>query len=400
MFDDTDQTERPRKLFKPRPGAAPPEMAGRTWEMETIGEFMDGLIAKERGTRPLVLFGPRGVGKTALVDKVAEKWGSQADIIQATPSADLLQASVGAICSLLSSDKGFWKKFAVDEMVVGSKSSGQVRFTAKLHSEERAALLHILGECADRPKMLIVDEAHDLAEYPSSASRLLNVCQFLSRTAPFLLMLAGTPDLPSRLSELRATFMRFGKKIPMGPLTDEAAREALTKPLCKYIRSFDSSALEKIVEDAKGYPYFLQIWGEQLWEIIYKNNLTEITDSMREQVEPEVWREKDDLYGGYFNDLLDPAHLDGAIAVIQAFGARKSLHLGIIKKAVVSTIDDSLDMKTRTRQANEIIDYLASKDVLWEPVSLQMKPAIPSFHKYIRDQEAEMSNDPENRPPI
>lgn len=394
---NTDQSERPRKLFKPGPGSPPPEMAGRTERMADFEEAMSTLkdcwSRGEGGTRPRILFGPRGVGKTVLMDEIKKEWGGSSDIVQATPAADLNGADVGRICSLLSSDNKFWDKFEIEGGTLGPKALAQISFSAKKQAMEKIALQHIYEECQGKPKVLIVDEAQELVEDPRSASSLLNICQDLYRRAPFLLVLAGTPDLPKKIGRLRSTFMRRSRQVSMGNLSPEASRDALRKPLLKYITSFDPEALEKIVADAGGYPFFLQVWGEQLWKPIYDNDLDELTDSLRECVEHEVRAEKDVLYDSYYNEILDPIHNDSAFAVVHAFNRKEELPREAVVRAVISAIDHTQDMRERRRLANEIIDHLCAKDVLWEPEPLRMKPGMPSFHQYIREREAEMSND-------
>ena len=51
----------------------------------------------------------------------------------------------------------------------------------------------------------------------------------------------------------------------VGPLPEEAARDAIRTPLKREDVEIDDPALALIVEKTKGYPYFLQEWGAQAW---------------------------------------------------------------------------------------------------------------------------------------
>jgi hypothetical protein len=53
----------------------------------------------------------------------------------------------------------------------------------------------------------------------------------------------------------------------IGPLTGEAARQALEKPARVEGVAFDPGALNQIVAETRGYPYFLQEWGKHVWNV-------------------------------------------------------------------------------------------------------------------------------------
>jgi hypothetical protein len=52
----------------------------------------------------------------------------------------------------------------------------------------------------------------------------------------------------------------------VGPLPPEAARRAIEKPAEDAGVSFEPAALDRIVEETQGYPYFLQEWGKHVWD--------------------------------------------------------------------------------------------------------------------------------------
>jgi hypothetical protein len=51
----------------------------------------------------------------------------------------------------------------------------------------------------------------------------------------------------------------------IGPLPPPAARIALAKPAHDEGAEFSEEALELIVAETRGYPYFLQEWGKHVW---------------------------------------------------------------------------------------------------------------------------------------
>jgi hypothetical protein len=52
----------------------------------------------------------------------------------------------------------------------------------------------------------------------------------------------------------------------IGPLDDDAARQAIANPLHAEGVSIKPDALQAILTNAQGYPYFLQEWGKHAWD--------------------------------------------------------------------------------------------------------------------------------------
>ena len=120
--------------------------------------------------------------------------------------------------------------------------------------------------CSWRAAVLL-DEAHTLDLDVGTA--LLNASQQVrGARAPFLLVLAGTPGLPAHLDGMNASFWsRLGEgELGIGRLSDEAAKQALTEPLDAHGVDIDAEALAFVVAQSQCYPYFVQLWGDALWQ--------------------------------------------------------------------------------------------------------------------------------------
>ena len=79
--------------------------------------------------------------------------------------------------------------------------------------------------------------------------------------APFLLVLAGTPNLRSQLGKMNSSFWSRCKAIGVGRLSEAATRQALLVPLSRYGVTFEEDVLAQVVTESQCYPYFIQIWG-------------------------------------------------------------------------------------------------------------------------------------------
>jgi hypothetical protein len=52
------------------------------------------------------------------------------------------------------------------------------------------------------------------------------------------------------------------------------ARIAIVKPLAKLNVQADEDALQQIVQDTHGYPYFIQEWGKHSWDVADDSPIT------------------------------------------------------------------------------------------------------------------------------
>lgn len=388
----------PRRIFRPGIGQSPPVLAGREAEQTLIDDAIENLLdeeddGNEDGEQPIMLFGPRGIGKTALLRNMRKRWRKRAHMVRITPSRLPPQAGIGALCGLLSRDKKLREKFRVEEATLGPQALAQVRLSTIRASEENEAIAKIGKECEEKPKVLMIDEAHELARDPETASRLLNLCMDLTAEARFLLILAGTADLPIKSKRFRSTFMRRAMRIPMRRLDDKASQQALATPLRRKGVGIEEKTMQKVIENSQGYPYFLQLWGKAFWDIARRGGLREISDRELHDASHMVLGARGMIYGDYYNDMTDPVDQRAALAIIRAVSeGRGPATKKRILAAAASAIREPMTEDEKTIAANDIIERLSAYDVIWEPRPNQFEPAIPSFHAYIQERE----NEPEN----
>ena len=128
--------------------------------------------------------------------------------------------------------------------------------------------------------------------------------------------------LPDRLSAMDASFWsRLGKGLlPVGRLDDAAAREALVRPLADHHVVFDVDALDAVVEHSQRYPYFIQLWGDELWE--RRAGAARITTELAAAAGPAVVASVSDYYQTRYRELRAEGLLDAAVAVAPLFQDR------------------------------------------------------------------------------
>lgn len=259
---------RPWQIFASGPATTPPHLAGRDYELRVLGDAVWNMMGRTGvGGQPILLFGLRGMGKTVLLEEFQKTAPCDADVRITTPKTGL--ADIDNIPNILLSNPGSWKdkipgkgeiKFSLPG-VPGLELGWDMGDAASAEGIKDG----IIKKCSDRPMVLIVDEAHTLKG--DSGAYFLNYMQSIIMKGRLLLVLAGTPNLRSALAALDASFITRGRDLAVGPLDHEGAKESIDTPLRRQERpvTIDPRALEEVVNDSHGYPFFLQTWGEELW---------------------------------------------------------------------------------------------------------------------------------------
>ena len=84
---------------------------------------------------------------------------------------------------------------------------------------------------------------------------------------PFFLDGAGLPNLPRVLSDARSYAENLFCYRTNGRLQPHDAELALVEPATRYGATFEPEALSILVEHADGYPYFIQEYGQAIWNL-------------------------------------------------------------------------------------------------------------------------------------
>ena len=58
----------------------------------------------------------------------------------------------------------------------------------------------------------------------------------------------------------------------IGALPDEAATDAIVKPLHDIGVDIEPATLRRPLDETQGYPYFLQEWGKHSWDVAERLN--------------------------------------------------------------------------------------------------------------------------------
>jgi len=271
--------------YRPGAGTPPPALIGRD---ELIDKFGLAIRRALQGTpgKSLMPIGLRGVGKTVLLNRfeeIARQVGFHTGFIEAPETGDfgtLLAVRLRKV--LLALDHGAPKravlkalrvlkaftlhlpegaKITIDvDALAGSADSGML-------SEDLTDLLTAVGEAAlscNSGLFLAIDEVQYL-EAEELAALITAIHRSVQLNLPVVLAGAGLPQLPGLAGQAKSYAERLFDFPEMGSLEPGDAAAALSIPAQKAEVTFESAALNRIVEEAHGYPYFLQEWGYHVW---------------------------------------------------------------------------------------------------------------------------------------
>lgn len=245
-----------------------------------------------------MMVGLRGVGKTVLLNRMrldAERACSHALRIEAPEDRSLpaiLAPELKAVLLKLSRNKraveharralGWLKGFAT----ACKAKYEDIEFSLDLDAEHGAdngdleydlpALMEvaaIAAQQADSVIALFVDEMQYIEEH-QLAALITALHRAAQQELPVILVGAGLPQLRARAGKAKSYSERLLKFFDVGPLTEDAAIRALVIPAEQEGAAFTNDALDEIIAQTQCYPYFLQEWGKQKWDLAETSPIT------------------------------------------------------------------------------------------------------------------------------
>lgn len=309
--------------YSPGMGRKPSALVGRD---QPIAKWRVSLQRAERGRtdQPYVLYGLRGVGKTVLLAQfrhdaedrnwiVAQIEASSSQSLRELlgealyePLTELNKPSAGqkllkAIKTALSfkasyDESGTWS-FGVD--LAGAPGGGADTGVLMTDLKKLVKDLSMAAREEEIGLAILIDEAQDLPA--GDLETLAMVAQAAAQDDwPVLIGLAGLPSLLQILSEAKSYTERF-QYTPIEKLDDDAARDAFALPAAEEGAVWEEDALSFAVEASGRYPYFIQQFGQDTW------NLSEGPRITKSDAKLGVATGQNQLDNGFFRARWDRA---------------------------------------------------------------------------------------------
>lgn len=356
--------------FAPGAGSPPPALAGRD-DILFAAEITLHRIRKGRPEKSLMLLGLRGVGKTVLLNRIGQKAeeigyslvkleapegqrlaqylapalkGVLVRLSKIEEAKDLASSALGALQGFASAFKISIGEIGVEVVDPHVADSGNLEI-------DLPGLLTTVGKAAkaaDTSVAILVDEVQYLGEEDLRA--LIVAFHEISQNGlPVVMFGAGLPQVAGLAGDAKSYAERLFDYPPVGPLDNEAAKEAIRQPILDEGAQIGDQALALIVDATSGYPYFLQEWGKHTWRVaddspIDRHDVETATAEATEALDKSFFRVRFDrltpreqAYLRAMAELGPGPHRSGEIASllqrkVESLGPLRS---GLIKKGMI-----------------------------------------------------------------
>ena len=272
-------------------GVTPPKLAGRD------GVLRDVTISYQRALegippRSFMFIGLRGVGKTVLLNKIAQDAEDEAKCVvsmieaqEGRPLTELLFPLLGTTLRKLSKAelakdivaKGFraLRNFAQTFIISfrgveisietapepGVADSGNLEF-------DLPDMFELIGKAALKQSkvwILLIDEVQCLTKDELGAL-IVTMHKMSQRGLPVVLIGAGLPQVAKLAGETKTYAERLFDWRRIGPLSHDAINQTIRIPVEQRGVTIETEALDKIAEITRGYPFFIQALAFYSWQ--------------------------------------------------------------------------------------------------------------------------------------
>jgi hypothetical protein len=387
--------------YRPGVGLAPAYLAGRDHQLK---RFAATLRAAPEIPANIRMTGLRGVGKTVLLhefEKTVDRaeWASifvelqaghnsdlaTADLFKAellrlrermSVSARLKERAKNAVDTAKMIATFNWNGFTVGggeaSLFEDSATLGQSIYDTVLTALNSGYLGIVL--LLDEAQM-IRDDKEDHGEHPLSLL-LSTVAELQKQELPVAMVLCGLPNLAVNLLSARTYSERMFKGEEVSSLPQDAARAAFTQPLVNSPITADDELVERVLASVDGYPYFIQLWGAELWDMAEYVEVPRFTPELLDSVEPEIYRRLDlDFYDPRISSLT-PAEQD--LLIDSAKCPYPPLHVADLNKS----------SPKKAGNVNVLLGRLVQANVLYRERKSQYMYTAPGFKDYLERRSA------------
>ena len=378
--------------FSPGAGAPPPELVGRDPLLEQA-RILLGRVKHKRPEKSLLLTGLRGVGKTVLlneIERMAKTAGYQTILIEAhedKPLGELIYPALRGLLFELDRVAGAGDKvkrgLAVLRSFIGSIKLTVNDVALGLDIEPAKGTADSGDLEVDLPN-LFVAIAEAALERQTAVAILVDEIQYLSqkelgalimamhkmqqKQLPLVLLAAGLPVLPGMAGESKSYAERLFNFPDIGALSEVDAAKALRDPARNVGVEFEDDALKEVFRLTHGYPYFIQEWGYQSWNM---TAASPVTLDIVQNATREVIRRLDKNFFRVRYDRLAPGEKNFL---------RAMAHLGPDSHR---TGDIATALKMTVKGIGPVRAKLIKKGMIYSPAHGDMAFTVPLFDEFM-----------------
>ena len=379
-----------RNPFAPGAGSQPPELAGRE-EIIAAADTALQRVLLGRPAQSQMLLGLRGVGKTVLLNKIeqiAEGHGYFTSFIeapedrklvdllypkvfQALRKLSLVEAAKTATYTAMRTLRSFASAFKISmgDFEIAVDPEPGVADSGNLEYDVTELFLKVgeAAKAAGRGWALLIDEVQYLSTEELGAL-IVAIHRVNQKGLPILLFGAGLPAIAALSGDAKSYAERLFIFPKVDALSEADAANAIRQPIEEEGETIEEPLLERIVALTKGYPYFLQEWGYQVWNV---SQTSPISIDCIEAAENGALRRLDEGFFKVRIDRLTPKEREYVIAMAR-------LGPGPYRS---SDVADILGEKLTTLGPRRA--QIIAKGMIYSPAHGDIAFTVPMFDEYL-----------------
>jgi DNA-binding transcriptional ArsR family regulator len=364
------------------------------------------------------LTGLRGVGKTVLLGEfqaIAERDDWASAVLEFQPGHNREESMVSALLNIAQESKARLSRIERIRKAVGGAvrnagtlgigwSEFQITYDPMAEQQREditKALFEVVEMAVEKGRtgfVLLLDEAQVVrdetkrsGEHPLSLL-ISSIVALQRREIPLGLVLCGLPTLTGNLLKARSYTERMFRGEEIGSLGEQEAKEAFEHPLAESDSEVtaESDLVNRVIEEVEGYPYFIQLWGAEIWEAAEIAGISHLTSDLLDAARPDIYRRLDlDFYNPRI-ETLTPAEQDVLLGTADAE----------YPPLEVSKLNDAIN-KTPTN-VNVLLGRLVEAGVLYRLRKGEYDYTAPRFRDYLlrRAQASRVGEATRQNPPI
>lgn len=309
--------ERRENPYRPGFNQPPVVFAGRSDVLDGATEALAIAAYDGRTPRPLILVGPRGVGKTATLGEIAELAAEQ----HQWPTVHVEAKSGGRLLPELTA-----RVRAAGRLLDGQQPEGSRRRRARVKGGTLEARVFGVGgeielEAVDQSGevtiadalaatmrtaveagaglVVTIDELHS-ADAAELAELFGTIQEAVPAGWPLVLAMAGLPSLRETRGRRLPTYLERAEWHDLDTLPPDEARAALVGPAEQAGRPMTPEATGLLLDHCGGYPYAIQVAGHFAWRASHGSD--EITRRHARSAVPRIEADLAQLFRARWDD--------------------------------------------------------------------------------------------------